>query len=489
MTRPTTFSRLMLVFIMVIAVCVSMLMGIFYFTMRDVQIQNRMNALKAQAYDIAYLSGDLETSGIEAALGLRTTTRQMLANKLRNVYNEYSAYCLVVDRSGTLISYFTSILQENEELRSAYDPRHIGNLLKSVLQGQEVVDQVQTANGTMFTVAVPLTRGNAVYGAVYIQTAAQSVRASYEGLVTKVALAALVSVLVAALLISLYTNLFSKPLREIAHTSSSMAAGDFSHRVSEQGSKEIYDTAVAFNIMAAKLSQTEQMRRDFIANLSHELRSPMTNIRGFIEGILDGTIPENESRHYLEIVLSETQRLSKLVNGLLNMSRIENRDTPLDMSSIDINELIRLVVITKMNQIDEKRIDVQLQFINEADMVRCDRDQIEQVLINLVDNAIKFTPEGGRIQIGTEEIDAKTLAVTVRDNGVGILKQDADFIFDRFYKADKSHSSGSGTGLGLAISKMILEKHGQRIELLDSEDGAAFRFTLQRAADKGSADR
>lgn len=214
MGRPTTFSRLMLVFIMVIAICVAMLTGIFYVTMRDVQVQNRMNALKAQAYDIAYLSSNLETSQIEAALGLRTTTRKMLANKLRSVYDEYSAYCLVVDRSGTVISYFTSILQENEELRSSFDPLHIGRLLKSVLRGEEVVTQVQTAGGPMFTVAVPLIRNNNVMGAVYIQTAAQFVRASYEGLVTKVVLVALVSVLIAAVLISLYTRRFSKPLRE-----------------------------------------------------------------------------------------------------------------------------------------------------------------------------------------------------------------------------------------------------------------------------------
>ncbi len=489
MPRPSTFAKLLQVYIMVIAVCVTMLTGIFYFTMRDVQTQNRMNALKAQAYDIAYLSGNLETGGIEAALGLSTTARQMLANKLRSVYDEYSAYCLVVDRSGTVISYFTSILQENEELRSTYDPQYIGRLLSSVLQGEEVVTQMETTQGPMFTVAVPLTRSGVVQGAVYIQTAAQVVRASYEGLVSKVALVALLSVLVAALLISVYTSLLSRPLREIAHTSTSMAAGDFSHRVSELGTREMYDTAVAFNTMAAKLSQTEQMRRDFIANLSHELRSPMTNIQGFIQGILDGTIPENESRHYLNIVLDETKRLSKLVSGLLNLSRLENRDTPLEMTTLDINELIRLVVITKMNQIEEKKIDLRLRVSEEPSPVRCDRDQIEQVLINLVDNAIKFTPEGGVIEISTDPMNAETLAVTVRDNGIGILKEDAGFIFDRFYKGDKAHAPGGGTGLGLSISKMIMEKHGQSLELLDSTDGAAFRFTLQRAQVIGGTDK
>ncbi len=168
------------------------------------------------------------------------------------------------------------------------------------------------------------------------------------------------------------------------------------------------------------------------------------------------------------------------MTGLLNLSRIENSDMPLEMTSININELIRLVLITKVNQIEQKELDVRLNFIEDVSTVRCDRDQIEQVLINLIDNAIKFTPNGGVIQITTGYMSSDTLSVTVRDNGIGVLKQDAAYIFDRFYKADKAHASGSGTGLGLSISKMILEKHGQRIELLDSEDGAAFRFTLQR---------
>lgn len=480
MARPTTFSRLMIVFTVVIAICVSMLMAIFYFTMREVQTQNRMNALKVQAYDIASLSGTVDTSGIEDALGLRTTTRRMLFQKIRSVYEDYSAYCIVVDRSGRITPFFTSILEEDEELRSSYDPKHIATLLLTVLSGQEVIDQNHTSNGTMFTVGVPLIRSGNVYGAVYIQTAAQSVRASYEALVARVSLAAIVSVLFAALMIFLYTKRLSTPLREIAHTSTSMAAGDFSNRVTEEGTKEIYDMAVAFNTMAGKLSETEQRRRDFIANLSHELRSPMTNIRGFIQGILDGTIPESESKHYLDIVLNETNRLTKLVTSLLNLSRIENSDTPLEMSTVNINELIRLVLITKVNQIEQKELDVRLNFAQESSLVRCDRDQIEQILINLLDNAIKFTPNGGVIQIITNNLNNNTLSVTVRDNGIGILKQDADYIFDRFYKADKSHASGSGTGLGLSITKMILEKHGQNIVLLDSNDGAAFQFTLQR---------
>ncbi len=480
--RPTTFSRLMLVFMLVIALCVALLMGIFYFTMRDAQIESRMDALKAQAYDIAYLAATTETSRLETALGLPTTSgREMMRHKLRSVYDEYSAYCMVVDRSGQITAYFLSILEENTDLRAAFDARHIVKTLNTVLSGREVVAQDQGANGPMFTVAVPWIRNDRVMGAVLIQTAAQNVRSAYEGLTAKVALAALLTALVAGLLILSYTRRLSKPLREIADNASSMAAGDFSHRVPETGSREIYDLAVAFNTMSGKLEETEQTRRDFIANLSHELRSPMTNIRGFLQGMLDGTIPTADYERYLGIVLSETNRMTKLVTSLLNLSRMENDDTALSLSTFNINELIRLVLIAKVNQIEEKGLDMQLQFEEDSSFVLADHDQIEQVLINLMDNAIKFTPHGGRIQVLTCAIDTATMGITVQDNGIGILEQDIPYIFDRFYTADKAHTVGQGTGLGLAICKTILEKHHQRIEVLPRESGSAIRFTLQRA--------
>lgn len=480
--KPTTFSRLMIVFILVIAICVGLLLGIFYFTMRDVQIQNRMDALKMQAYDIAYLAGTVETKSIESALGLRNvTSRDMLRQKLRNVYDDYSAYCLVVDRSGQGTAYFLSLLDEDKELGAAFDSQRIINDLKYVSDGQELFYQLNTPNGPMFTVAVPWVREGKVLGAVYIQTAAQTVRASYENLILRVVIAAFATVLLAALLSYMYTKRFTKPIKEIAHTSSNMASGDFSHRILEGSTREINEMAVAFNTMADKLSETEQIRRDFIANLSHELRSPMTNIRGFIQGILDGTINQSDEQHYLNIVLNETDRLTKLIRNLLNMSHIESQESPLEMQNFNINELIRLVVITKINQIEDKAIDLSLVFFEESSFVTADRDQIEQVLINLIDNAIKFSSPRGTIQIKTSLLDDQTIGITVRDSGIGILKQDAPYVFDRFYKGDKAHTTGNGTGLGLAISKMIMTKHNQHIELLETSDGAAFRFTLQKS--------
>ncbi|MHC1786174.1 MAG: ATP-binding protein [Christensenellales bacterium] len=480
--RPTTFSRLMLVFVLIILICVSMVMGIFYFTMRDVQTRNRMDALKQQAYDIALLTDSLQTRGLESALGLTETSgARMLRYKLNTVYEEYKAYCMVVDRNGDGTAYFLSVIDDYPELREGFDAKSILSSLQKVLIGDEIVEQVQGPKGPMFTVAVPLEHAGLVLGAVYIQTAAQTVRASYEGLAIRVAGAALIAVLIAAVAALAYTRRLSKPLLEISRASTRMAQGDFSLKVSEEGPKEIHDLALSFNTMSEKLRDTEQTRREFIANLSHELRSPMTNIRGFIQGLVDGTVPPEEQAHYLGVVLDETNRLTKLVSGLLNLSRMENDEHALALSNFNINELVRMVLIPRIAQIEDKSIDVALDFAQESSLVTADRDQIEQVLINLLDNAIKFTPPGGHILIQTGIQDASTLQVRVRDDGVGVLPEDRPHIFERFYKADKAHTVGKGTGLGLAISRMIMERHKQTLTLEDTRQGASFVFTLKRS--------
>ena len=224
--------------------------------------------------------------------------------------------------------------------------------------------------------------------------------------------------------------------------------------------------------------KNEEMRREFVANVSHELRSPMTSMQGFLQGMLDGTIPAGEQRQYMQIVLDETRRLSKLVGNLLNLSRMENNNTELAYSDFDLHECIRRVIIANMSQLDDKHMDLQLSFEDEPMYVHADADQIEQVLVNLLSNAVKYTPEGGHIAIDTAQ-EGKLTRVVVRDDGPGVAPEDAPYIFDRFYKADKAHTVGKGMGLGLAICKRIMDKHGQSLRLLDTKEGAAFEFTLE----------
>ena len=223
--------------------------------------------------------------------------------------------------------------------------------------------------------------------------------------------------------------------------------------------------------------------------MSHELRSPITSIRGFAEGMADGVIPAEEHPKYLRLVADESKRLSGLVNDLLALSRLERDDAKPELSVFDINEMLRRAIIRRMTDLEEKKIEIACEPETDPCYVRADRDRIEQVVINLLDNAIKFTGDEGKITLSSR-VRGEKAEVTVRDNGIGVAEEDREKIFDRFFTADRAHTSGKGTGLGLSICRRIMEMHGQSLRLLDTDVGAAFRFTLEYAGegDSGNSD-
>ncbi len=273
-----------------------------------------------------------QPQGLSAWLTAGTpSTREMSAlRKLREVYHDYGAYALVVDRNGQVTSYFSSVLNENKELSANFDANTIVETILQVMGGQEVMRQTDGPQGTMFTVAVPWKQEDRVLGAVYIQTAGQYIRESYEGIWQNAALASLVAVIIAAVITYFFTRRLVRPLQEIALHAASMAKGQPVPQISETGARELQDLAVSFNHMSRQIQNTERTRRDFIANLSHELRSPMTNIQGFIQGISDGTISQEDAKPYLEIVLSETKRLNTLIAGLSSCPTRKARNPPGD---------------------------------------------------------------------------------------------------------------------------------------------------------------
>ncbi|MBR1685278.1 MAG: HAMP domain-containing histidine kinase, partial [Clostridia bacterium] len=265
--------------------------------------------------------------------------------------------------------------------------------------------------------------------------------------------------------------------------------GDFSVRVPEKGQyRETEELTHAFNTMADRISSNEASRREFVANVSHELRSPITSISGFVTGMLDGTIPEEKHAEYLKIVEGETRRLTKLISDLLALSRLEREDAMLTCTDFDICELFRQAVIRRVSDLEKKQMDLVCDFAEESCMVHADRDRIEQVIVNLLDNAIKFTPEGGNITLCVRR-EGDRCRMEVRDSGIGIASEDRDRIFERFFTVDRAHTSGKGTGLGLSICQRILQMHGESIRLLDTEEGAAFAFYLPAGHGKDRTDR
>ena len=474
------FTRLVSVFLVCILVFALLLFSIFYTASLNQNRERTLNTLKRQGRDLAYLASESQYNPLTMTFGYSNTTKKYIERKLENLYSEYSSYCLIINSAGRVLVYVDQSLLNDQETMATLNSDELSETLARVVAGEEVELMNRTDRGTMFTVAIPWMQNGRVMGAVVIQTAAQAINASFQFALWPVLAAALAATLLALVLYFWLTRQVTRPLTQMELSANGLAQGNFSLRAPVTGTQETRALASAFNDMAVQMESLETSRRDFIANVSHELRSPLTSIQGYLQGIQDGTFPPEEREKCIGIALEETQRLSKLVSGLLSLSRMEREDVLPAYSEFDINELTRRVLITKETQIEAARIDIDIHFDEDSCPVRADRDQITQVLVNLLDNALKFTPEGGTIRISTRTEKEKAV-FRIEDSGAGVSPEDAPHIFDRFYKADKAHTRGQGTGLGLAICKRIMEKHGERIILADSNAGAAFEFTLARA--------
>ncbi len=265
------------------------------------------------------------------------------------------------------------------------------------------------------------------------------------------------------------------PLRSMTKATKRYAKGDFSARVEVWGDDEIAQLGTAFNQMAEALDNLEKMRASFLQSISHDLRTPMTVIAGFIDNINNGVIPPEMHHHYLEIVSGEVKRLSRMVNTLLDVSRLESGDKKYNFTDFDIAEMARLILISFEKPIDEKKIEVE--FVAEDSIfVHADEDAIHRVIYNLCHNAIKFSSEGGLLRISlTKEKEGK-VTVSVFNEGQGISSEDLPYVFDRFYKTDKSRGlDKTGVGLGLYISKTMVDAHGEQLRVR-SEEGKNCEF-------------
>ena len=298
-------------------------------------------------------------------------------------------------------------------------------------------------------------------------------------------IAFLFALAISFILVYLVSYKLTKPLREMSAAAKQYATGDFSKRITIQHSKirifgkdETDELVQAFNSMAQALATLEMSRRSFVANVSHELKTPMTTIGGFIDGILDGTIDEEKEKQYLKVVSDEVKRLSRLVTGMLNMSKLEAGELEIKPQSFDISEMIFRTTLGFEQMIDKKHIEIRGFDRIESNIVVADKDMINQVVYNLLDNAVKFTPEGGYIEVSSKH-DAEKTIVKIRNSGKGIASEEIDKIFERFYKVDKSRSYDvKGAGMGLYLCKTIVELHGGQI-VARSEVGEYTEFIFQ----------
>ena len=284
-------------------------------------------------------------------------------------------------------------------------------------------------------------------------------------------------------LVAIYGFSYSvmKPLRDISNAVKDFSHGKYDTRVKVRGDDEIAEVAKSFNNLAAVVQAREEMQNTFLSNASHDLRTPMTTIAGFVDGILDGAIPPDKQNYYLKIIKSEIQRLSRLVSSLLDISRLQSGERKFEMKSFNICELARQTVISFENQLEEKELDVEFDFDDFDVNVIGDKDAINQVIYNLCHNAIKFSYKGGKYRVSIKN-DNEKIRFSVYNEGIGIASEEIPFVFDRFFKSDKSRGlDKTGAGLGLFITKTIVEAHDEKIDV-SSEYGkyCEISFTLRK---------
>lgn len=289
--------------------------------------------------------------------------------------------------------------------------------------------------------------------------------------------------------IGLYIVHIHNPLTRIIKGTDEYGKGNLSYKitVSNNDADEIGRLAASLNYMASKLDESDQFQQKFLSNISHDFRSPLTSIKGYLEAISDGTIPPEMEKKYIDIVLFETERLTKLTGNILTLNELDPETVRLEISVFDINSIIRHTIETFEGACKKKRIQFHLTFSGEKEYVRGDKSKIGQVIYNLVDNAIKFSHENSYIYISVREKGEKAY-ISVKDMGSGIAKESLSKIWDRFYKSDSSRGRDKkGSGLGLSITKEIIQAHNEHIDVISTEGvGTEFTFTLpvERKADK-----
>lgn len=325
-----------------------------------------------------------------------------------------------------------------------------------------------------------MTEDDSFMGSIILYNSVEQLSESLKRVYEIIWVSAIFAIIFSCVIIYYFSQkIIIKPLAEINSVAKKISNGDVDKRVYLKSNDEIGELAQSFNFMADSIEKIEKNRRNFISNVSHEIRSPITSIKGFIGGILDGVIPEEKEKYYLSIAYEEIQRLTRLVNDLLDMSAIEAGEFSLRIMEVDINEIIRLTVIKNETKIKEKRAAVDVCFDEDNLFVAGDKDRLVQVITNLLDNAIKYVNEAGKIKISSKTKGRKVF-ISVFNEGPLIAEEDLKHIWDRFYKADKARTAKESTGLGLSIVRNIITQLQEDIWVENKENGVCFTFTLTK---------
>ena len=381
----------------------------------------------------------------------------------------------IVDTHGKILIN-TAATETTEETIPDFDMTDFGNRYYRVGTFYDYFQE------NMLSVFSPITVNYKVRGYVIIHKSESYLTASANSL-SAIAYTTLALIFAAAFVVlALFTYVVYIPIRKITHAADEYSKGNFDAKIDVHSNDEIGYLAASLNYMANELNTLEEDQRKFISNVSHDFRSPLTSIKGYVEAMLDGTIPVEMQEKYLNIIVFETDRLSKLTQSLLELNKYGSHGTMLDVSEFDINQLIKMTCLTFEGTCKAKRISFHLILAGKTLYVKADMSKIQQVVYNLIDNAIKFSHHDSEITIETTKKSEKVF-VSVKDTGIGIPKDSQNKIFERFYKTDLSRGKDKkGSGLGLSIVKEIIQAHDENINVISTEGvGTEFIFTLPAA--------
>ncbi|MFI3231513.1 MAG: HAMP domain-containing sensor histidine kinase, partial [bacterium] len=368
-------------------------------------------------------------------------------------------------------------------------PMDILNNIEFYLDNEHLYYQIEGTMENIFNepvicIAHPIMINQEFLGTIYLSVPSTELIQTLDYSYRIILVFTMFAIIIAFILVYFFTKRISLPLLEINRIAKVMSDGDFKKRIYIEADDEIGELADILNNMAENLDEQETRRREFISNISHDIRSPLTSMKGFLEAIIDGTIPENKKEKYLNIVLEETERLTILANNILDMNKLEALDKRDNNSNFELNSLIRRIVISFETRALEKDLEINLIFAEENSMVYADSQKVERMIYNLVDNAIKFTENNTKIYISTElNNKSNKLFVSVKDEGMGISLEEQKRIFDRFYKSDFSRGKDKkGSGLGLSIVKEFAISMGETLELKsEPPNGSEFIFSLTKS--------
>ena len=482
--KKTAFDKIVVGFVILVVLIFSLLMIYSISTTQNTVLAERKSTMQKEI--------ELLMDGPLTDYSNNTIDNKTLFTELQNTANTLEMGIWLTDERSNIIfrSSASSDSNDSDKKQQTDTTQNLGTLKKYVKESElkSAFCHEDTFGGFFsadtLVIGQPMYYWNNYMGTIILTSSMTFKQDIQNRMLSTTFVPFLILMLIAMIALMLMSNSLLKPIREIIKTSKSYAQGNFNARVNVTANNEFGELARYMEEMADELSRSNEYRKSFISNISHDFRSPLTSIKGYIEAMLDGTIPLEKHEKYLGIVLNEAQRLTKLTQGLLELNNFDSFDLQLDKSNFDIRDIITPTINTFEKRCNDRGIFLDSVFLTDNTIVYADRTKIQQVIYNLVDNAIKFTPEGRQIRVQVTEKNDK-IYTSVKDEGVGIPKESQKKVFERFYKTDPSRGKDkTGTGLGLAITKEIIKAHGEQITLTSEEgEGSEFIFSLPMKKD------